>query len=144
MTDEQARIIGEEIGKRLAMKCPKFMEITMKAMGESDELSNMVLENMEDRSYEDEIYEDDFLLEEGKVTAVSSTIPCMLSIETDGGEVLQFMWLNDIGLEEKYVEEPSKLKGQRVNVVYYFDQLYDPKAGNYLDKKMIIELTLDK
>ena len=133
---EQIEAIGEKVGERLVMECPKFTEITFKVIGEDPTL----MEEVMDEYSEEE--ESDGMIESGTILSVSKEIPCQVSLKNDMGETLNFLWTDPIGIEEAYISNPDKLKGKKVDIVYYMGMIYSPKDGKYQDRKVLIEINV--
>ena len=129
--------IGGKVGERLVVECPKFMEVTLRVLGEDQELMDMALEEYSD----DEVEEND-MVDEGTIMAISKEMPCQLTLKNKQGETLNFLWTEPIDIEEQFVSNPDALKGRKVNVVYYYGDIYDATAGEYLTRKILIEVTL--
>lgn len=133
---EQIEAIGEKVGERLVMECPKFTEITFKVIGEDPTL----MEEVMDEYSEEE--ESDGMIESGTILSVSKEIPCQVTLKNDMGEMLNFLWTDPIGIEEAYISNPDKLKGKKVDIVYYMGMIYSPKDGKYQDRKVLIEINV--
>lgn len=133
---EQIEAIGEKVGERLVMECPKFTEITFKVIGEDPTL----MEEVMDEYSEEE--ESDGMIESGTILSVSKEIPCQVTLKNDMGETLNFLWTDPIGIEEAYISNPDKLKGKKVDIVYYMGMIYSPKDGKYQDRKVLIEINV--
>lgn len=133
---EQIEAIGEKVGERLVMECPKFTEITFKVIGEDPTLMEEV---MDDYSEEEE---SEGMLESGTIVSITKEIPCQVTLKNDMGETLNFLWIEPIGIEEAYLSNPDKLKGKAVDLVYYVGQIYSPKEGTYQSRKVLIEINV--
>jgi hypothetical protein len=129
--------IGSKVGERLVLECPKFMEITMNVLGEDEEMMDIALDEYTENESE---YND--LIEEGTVFSVNKTFPCQLTIKNNQGETLNFLWTEQIDIENQYVTNPDSLKGKKVRIVYYNSEFYDAQSGVYMTRKVLIELTL--
>jgi hypothetical protein len=125
--------IGEKVGERLVLECPRFSEITFKVLGDDPTLMEETLDEYDEDS--------DEMIEHGTVVSISKEIPCQITLKTDSDETLNFLWIEPIDIDEQYVSSPDKLKGKKVNIVYYYSEVYDPKNGTYQSKKVLIELT---
>ena len=128
--------IGEKVGERLVMECPKFTEITFKVIGEDPTLMEEVM---------DEYTEEDGtegLIETGTVISVTKEIPCQLTVKNDLGETLNFFWIDPIGIDDMYISNPDRLKGRVVDIVYYVSDIYSPKDGTYQSRKLLMEVTV--
>jgi len=137
--DEMAAIeeIGSKVGERLVLECPKFMELTLKVLGEDEEMMDIALDE-----YSDSDAEDDEMTEAGTVLTINKTFPCQITIKNQQGETLNFLWTEQIDVESQFVTNPDSLKGKKVNVVYYYSEFYDAQSGEYVTRKVLIELTL--
>jgi hypothetical protein len=129
--------IGSKVGERLVVECPKFMEITMNVLGEDEEMMGIALDEYTENESE---YND--LIEEGTVFSVNKSFPCQLTIKNNQGETLNFLWTEQIDIENQYVSNPDSLKGKKVRLVYYNGEFYDAQSGVYMTRKILIELTL--
>jgi hypothetical protein len=137
--DEMAAIeeIGEKVGERLVLECPKFMELTLKVMGEDEEMMDMALDQ-----YSDTEAEDDEMTEAGTVVTINKAFPCQITLKNQEGETLNFIWTDPIDIDDQFVSNPDNLKGRKVNIVYFYGELYDAQSGEYVSRKIITELTL--
>src|SRR5574343_30528 len=137
--DEMAAIeeIGSKVGERLVLECPKFMELTLKVMGEDEEMMDMALDE-----YSDSEAEDDEMTEAGTVVTINKAFPCQITIKNQQGETLNFIWTDPIDIDEQFVSNPDNLKGRKVNIVYFYGDLYDAQSGEYVSRKILTELTL--
>ncbi|MEN9997774.1 MAG: hypothetical protein RI922_764 [Bacteroidota bacterium] len=131
--------IGGKVGERLVLECPKFMEITMKVLGEDEQLMDMAIDELSDDPVP--IDEGD-LIEEGTVVTVAKAFPCQLTVKNNLGETLNYLWTEPIDIADEFVANPDALKGKKVNIVYYYGDIYDAQAGEYVTRKIIMELTL--
>jgi hypothetical protein len=129
--------IGGKVGERLVVECPKFMEITMNVLGEDEEMMDIALDEYTENESE---YND--LIEEGTVFSVNKSFPCQLTIKNNQGETLNFLWTEQIDIENQYVSNPDSLKGKKVRLVYYNGEFYDALSGVYMTRKVLIEVTL--
>lgn len=125
--------IGEEVGERLVLECPRFSEITFKVLGEDPTLMEVALDEYDDEENE--------MIEQGTIVNISKDIPCQVTLKTNSDETLNFFWIEPIDVDDQYVLSPDKLKGKKVNIVYYYAEIYDAKNGNYQSKKVLIEMT---
>lgn len=125
--------IGEKVGERLILECPRFSEITFKVMGEDPTLMEEAMDEYGE--------EDDEMIEQGTIVSISKEIPCQVTLKTSSDETLIFLWIEPINIDEHYVSSPDKLKGKKVNIVYYYTEVYDAKNGTYQSKKVLIELS---
>lgn len=137
--DDMAAIeeIGSKVGERLVLECPKFMELTMKVLGQDEEMMDMALDE-----YSDSEAEDDEMTEAGTVVTINKAFPCQITVKNLEGETLNFIWTDPIDIDEQFVSNPDNLKGRKVNIVYFYGELYDAQAGEYVSRKIITELTL--
>lgn len=137
--DEMAAIeeIGGKIGERLVLECPKFMELTMKVMGEDEEMMDLALEE-----YSDMEAENDEMTEAGTVVTINKAFPCQITLKNQEGETLNFIWTDPIDIDDQFVSNPDNLKGRKVNIVYFYGELYDAQSGEYVSRKILTELTL--
>lgn len=137
--DEMAAIeeIGGKVGERLVLECPKFMELTMKVLGEDEEMMDMALDE-----YSDAEAEDDEMTEAGTVVTINKAFPCQITLKNQEGETLNFIWTDPIDIDDQFVSNPDNLKGRKVNIVYFYGDLYDAQSGEYMSRKIITELTL--
>jgi hypothetical protein len=137
--DEMAAIeeIGGKVGERLVLECPKFMELTLKVLGEDEEMMDMALDE-----YSDTEAEDDEMTEAGTVVTINKAFPCQITLKNQEGETLNFIWTDPIDIDEQFVSNPDNLKGRKVNIVYFYGDLYDAQSGEYVSRKIITELTL--
>lgn len=55
---------------------------------------------------------------------------------------MNFLWTEQIDIENQYVTNPDSLKGKKVRIVYYNSEFYDAQSGVYMTRKVLIELTL--
>ena len=137
--DEMAAIeeIGSKVGERLVLECPKFMELTLKVMGEDEEMMDMALDE-----YSNSETEEDEMTEAGTVVTINKAFPCQITIKNQQGETLNFIWTDPIDIDEQFVSNPDNLKGRKVNIVYFYGDLYDAQSGEYVSRKILTELTL--
>ena len=137
--DEMAAIeeIGGKVGERLVLECPKFMELTLKVLGEDEEMMDMALDE-----YSDTEAEDDEMTEAGTVVTINKAFPCQITLKNQEGETLNFIWTDPIDIDDQFVSNPDNLKGRKVNIVYFYGDLYDAQSGEYVSRKIIMELTL--
>lgn len=136
--DEMAAIeeIGGKVGERLVMECPKFMELTLKVLGDDQELRDLAVEE-----YTDSDSEGEEMIDEGTVVSINKEFPCQLTVKNKQGETLNFLWTEPIDVADEYVSNPDSLKGRKVAIVYYYGDIYDAKAGEYVTRKIIQEIT---
>jgi len=131
-------MIGQKIGEQMVYDCPKFTEMTMKLLGEDKEFQDLAIEELSNESNDSER-----LAEDGTITTIDVTaFPCQLSIQTEGGETFNLLWLDEITIDETYIQNPSKLKGKKIQFVYEMRKLYDPKLKKYVSKKVLLEMNL--
>lgn len=137
--DEMVAIeeIGGKVGERLVLECPKFMELTLKVLGEDEEMMDMALDE-----YSDTEAEDDEMTEAGTVVTINKAFPCQITLKNQEGETLNFIWTDPIDIDDQFVSNPDNLKGRKVNIVYFYGDLYDAQSGEYVSRKIIMELTL--
>src|SRR5574343_159563 len=137
--DEMAAIeeIGSKVGERLVLECPKFMELTLKVMGEDEEMMDMALDEYSDLESEGEE-----ITEAGTVVTINKAFPCQITIKNQQGETLNFIWTDPIDIDEQFVSNPDNLKGRKENIVYFYGELYDAQSGEYVSRKILTELTL--
>lgn len=137
--DEMAAIeeIGGKVGERLVLECPKFMELTMKVLGEDEEMMDMALDE-----YSDTEAENDEMTETGTVITINKAFPCQITLKNQEGETLNFIWTDPIDIDDQFVSNPDNLKGRKVNIVYFYGELYDAQSGEYVSRKILTELTL--
>jgi hypothetical protein len=137
-SDEMAAIeeIGGKVGERLVMECPKFMELTLKVLGDDQELRDLAVEE-----YTDSESEGEEMIDEGTVMSINKEFPCQLTVKNKQGETLNFLWTNPIDVADEYISNPDALKGRKVAIVYYYGDIYDAKAGEYVTRKIIQEIT---
>jgi len=109
----------------------------MNVLGEDEEMMDIALDEYTENESE---YND--LIEEGTVFSVNKTFPCQLTIKNNQGETLNFLWTEQIDIENQYVTNPDSLKGKQVRIVYYNSEFYDAQSGVYMTRKVLIELTL--
>lgn len=129
-------MIGEKIGEQMVYDCPKFAEMTMKLLGEDQEFQDLAIEELSKEGNASER-----LAEDGMITAVDVTsFPCQISIQTEGGETINVLWLDEITIDQTFVANPSKLKGKKIQFVYEIRKLYDPKLKKYVSKKVMLEM----
>jgi hypothetical protein len=108
-------------------------------LGEDPELMEQALGDYND-DYEDESE----LIESGVVISVSKEIPCQVSVKNELGETLNFLWINYIIAPDNFVAKPETLVGKKIDIVYYLDDIFNPKSGEYQSRKILIELTPQK
>lgn len=137
--DEMAAIeeIGGKVGERLVLECPKFMELTLKVLGEDEEMMDMAMDE-----YSDSEAEEDEMTEMGTVVTINKAFPCQITLKNQEGETLNFIWTDPIDIDDQFVSNPDNLKGRKVNIVYFYGDLYDAQSGEYMSRKIITELTL--
>ena len=137
--DEMAAIeeIGGKVGERLVLECPKFMELTLKVLGEDEEMMDLALDE-----YSDTEAEDDEMTEAGTVVTINKAFPCQITLKNQEGETLNFIWTDPIDIDDQFVSNPDNLKGRKVNIVYFYGELYDAQSGEYVSRKILTELTL--
>jgi len=137
--DEMAAIeeIGGKVGERLVLECPKFMELTLKVLGEDEEMMDMALDE-----YSDTEAENDEMTEAGTVVTINKAFPCQITLKNQEGETLNFIWTDPIDIDDQFVSNPDNLKGRKVNIVYFYGELYDAQSGEYVSRKILTELTL--
>ncbi len=129
-------MIGEKIGEQMVYDCPKFAEMTMKLLGEDKEFQDLAIEELSNENSGSERLADD-----GTISSIdAASFPCQLSIQTEGGETINVLWLDEITIDQTYVENPSKLKGKKIQFVYEMRKLYDPKLKKYVSKKVLLEM----
>lgn len=129
-------MIGEKIGEKLVYDCPKFAEMTMKLLGEDKEFQDMAIEEMSKGNSDSER-----LAEDGTIISIDlASFPCQLSIQTESGETINVLWLDEITIDQTYIENPAKLKGKKIQFVYEMRKLYDPKLKKYVSKKVLLEM----
>lgn len=138
-SDEMEAIeeIGGKVGERLVLECPKFMELTLKVLGEDEEMMDMALDE-----YSDTEADDDEMTEAGTVVTINKAFPCQITLKNQEGETLNFIWTDPIDIDDQFVSNPDNLKGRKVNIVYFYGDLYDAQSGEYVSRKIITELTL--
>ena len=129
--------IGGKVGERLVLECPKFMELTLKVLGEDEEMMDMALDE-----YSDTEADDDEMTEAGTVVTINKAFPCQITLKNQEGETLNFIWTDPIDIDDQFVSNPDNLKGRKVNIVYFYGDLYDAQSGEYVSRKIITELTL--
>lgn len=131
-------MIGEKIGEQMVYDCPKFAEITMKLLGEDKEFQDLAIEELSKEKIQSE-----HLAEDGTIISVDiASFPCQLSIQTESGETFNVLWLDEITIDQLYIENPAKLKGKKIQFVYEMRKLYDPKLKKYVSKKVLLEMSL--
>ena len=140
--------MGEKLGERLALECPKFMELTMKVMGQDEEFQEMVMDEMleeyeddnDDFEFDDSYLNDLFETVEGKVLSVSDHFPCEIKVENDEGETLKLYWLDYIVIDDMYVSSPKLLVGKKIEAEYMKEEYIEPSKGEYVTKKLLITM----
>jgi small nuclear ribonucleoprotein (snRNP)-like protein len=132
---EAIEAIGEKVGERLVLECPKFTEITFKVIGEDPTLMEEVIDEYDEEGSEG-------LLESGTIVSISKEIPCQVTVKNEMGETLNFLWTDPIAIDDQYISKPDKLKGKAVEIVYYMGQIYNPKDGTYQSRKILMEVNV--
>lgn len=136
--------IGERMGEHMALECPKFMEYTIQMLGDDQEFREEAIQNMIDEDEQvDETYEEElFIYETGRITEISQTIPCTITLVNEDEESIKVMWLYRLAIDEEYVQNPNKLINKNVSIEYMFDDVYDPSKGAYSSKKVLFDLII--
>ena len=83
--------IGGKVGERLVLECPKFMELTLKVLGDDQELRDLAVEEYTDLESEGEE-----MIDEGTVMSINKEFPCQLTMKNKQGETLNFLWTEPI------------------------------------------------
>ena len=130
--------VAEVIGQRLVMECPKFGELTAKILVDDEDMKDAVQDRMDKKASSEAD-----MIEAGKISQVSENFPLTLMIQTDGGESINMLILDKITLDVTYLQNPSKLKGKRVTLVYVMREIYDPAYKQFVQKRVVRELNVE-
>lgn len=139
--------IGEKIGERLAVECPRFLELTIQMLGEDEGFREEAIKGLMEDNQEDEeieLEEELFIYETGVITEVSQTIPCTITLLNEDDETIKVLWLYRLSLDDQYVHQPNSLINKNVSIEYMFDDVYDPSKGAYTSKKVLFDLIINE
>ncbi len=129
-------MIGEKIGEKMVYDCPKFAEMTMKLLGEDKDFQDLAIDELSKDNNSLERIADD-----GTIISIQATgFPCVIGIKTDSGETVNLLWIEEITMDQDYLENPIKLKGKKTAFVYEMRKIYDPKLKKYVSKKVLLEM----
>lgn len=137
--------IGEKMGERMAMECPKFMEYTIQMLGEDEKFREETIQSIGNSVNEDdELEEELFIYETGRITDISETIPCTITVVNEDDESIKVLWLYRLSIDDKYIQNPKSLINKNVSIEYMFDDVYDPSKGAYAAKKVLFDLIINE
>lgn len=144
--------VGERLGTQLALSCPKMITIIGNVMQNDADFGDNIMDNYNERMEMLSAFdsgEDDFdyssfaetnyrqLEATGVVKSVSVEFPCAIMLETDEGETLQFYWLEYIGEDDEYRDNPGLLVGKTITLSYDEMEVYVPARKSYGTKRVI-------
>lgn len=135
---ESMSMIGQKLGERLALECPRFMELSLQLMQNDNEFKEKVMEEMEK---EDSEKTEVFLGRVEKIKTENGLTGISVSSQD---ESLYFLWVDKFEGSENFEKNPDSLKGKKVSVAYYEKSFYDSNAKTYVKRKVISKLEVLK
>lgn len=118
--------IGENLGARMILSCPKFAEISLKMLQEDGDLRNEVLDDMGKKT----------MVFSGKVEKVKTEGFTGISVSSKD-ESLYFLWIEKFEGSQAFEKNPDALKGKNVEISYYEVAMYDGATKTYVKRKVI-------
>lgn len=126
ITDQEAmQAVGEKIGSKMATICPN---IIMAIAGLSEDFEETV---------------DETNTVSGKITSITGTDLTTLTIQTDYGVMVSFVWLGSFEGDEALIALKSKMIG--TNVTVWFEELpiFNQKDGTYVPQNIITGISIN-
>lgn len=125
-TDQQAMTkLGEDIGMRMAFKCPDVL-MKMAAVETETTVTTTTVSNIS-----------------GTLRAIEGDDFSQLVVEDESGRKHKLLWLGYFNGSEQLIEDQSRAIGRRVNVSYETVECYSPKANDYINCKEIKALSFE-
>lgn len=121
MDGESGRKIGEEIGRKLLLRCPQFIEISMKFAKEKNPPEAEVAAS----------------ITLGTISKIISPDFTEVSIKDAAGRESTFYWLRYFKGSEQFETAPTNNIGKKVKVTWSEIECYLPKAHGYYKIKEI-------
>lgn len=129
-------IIGEKLGEKMAVDCPKFAATITKLVSENSEYQGLISDDLPPVTSQPMN-----ITEYGTVILITAdSFPCQFIIETKNGEKIAVLLLDEITLDQAYIENPTELNDKKVLFVYETRKLYDPELKNYIYTNVLLEL----
>jgi hypothetical protein len=136
ITDQKRlRKLGEDIGFRMASKCPKIIMLLAK-MSEGGKSKSSDVPPPPPPPPPGKV--------EGKVKEVIEGEFVTVVVIDKGQREQRFIWLGHFNGESDYTANPQLLKGKELEVSYYNQDRYVAKMHDYVTFKQITELKVKK
>jgi hypothetical protein len=123
MDGENGRKIGEEIGRKLLLRCPKFIDISIKMAKEKKGDPPTIEEEVSETS--------------GTITKVISPDFTEVMVKDTQGRESTFYWLRYFKGSENFETAPVGNIGKKVKITWTEMECYLPKAHGYYKIKEI-------
>ena len=131
--------IGEKIGVKLAVTCPKFTETLMLLMKEEPDRMQDLIED----HYEDDLEQEEFNLEcTGVLSAIDKGQFATLKVLSTNEKSETFYWLEYFEGSNLLLDESTTITGKKVKIDYIEKEFFIPKYNEYFKVKVIRKLTL--
>jgi len=121
MDGENGRKIGEEIGRKLLLRCPKFVELSVK-MAKDKEPAND---------------EESVSTSDGTIARISSPEFNEIVVKDAAGRETTFYWLRYFKGSENFESATTNNIGKKVKVSFTEMECYLPKAHGYYKIKVL-------
>jgi hypothetical protein len=122
LTDEAAMTaFGEKVGLQMAPICPLLFSAFMADPQEEEEVLTLA----------------------GKIKSIEMDEFLFVILKDDSGKEHKMLWFRYFSGSDDFKNDPKKLVGKNVTVVYENQECYFPKAKTYRDSKEIRELKLN-
>lgn len=126
ITDQEAmQAVGEQIGSKMATLCPN---IIMAIAGLTEDFEETV---------------DETNTVSGKITSISGTDLTTLTIQTDYGVMVSFVWLGSFEGDEALIALKSKMIGTDVTVWFEELPIFNQKDGTYVPQNIITGISIN-
>jgi hypothetical protein len=137
MTDQDAmKKMGMDLGMKLATKCPKFMELSMQAMGGGNQSLEAKIKKINPSSNNGETSVN------GTLLTVNAGDITTLSISETKGKTTKLYWLEYFDNADDLKTNSKKYLNKKVTIGYSEKSVYDFVRKNYKTIKVISSIDL--
>lgn len=129
ITDQEGLTkLGEQIGMRMAFKCPTILM----AMANDTELMDEILGDADTAADTSE-----YTTITGKLIAIEGTEMSRLIVADASGRKHKLLWMGYFPGSEQLVNNPKVVVGQTVSFTYETVECYSPKLKDYINCKVL-------
>lgn len=137
---ETGHLIGLEVGKKLAARCPKFIELSLIIARNAN--SEVPAEEYDEglmESEEENVEEGGYESAQGRFVREEGGFQRYIVLNIDGAEE-KFLWLYWFDGADDLLADPSFYLNREVYVEYMSFEIFDGISGSYVPVKVLVSL----